>query len=194
MRPTSWHGTRPRCCSTAVADLLDRHPERADRSAADVLARLGDAQHRAGRPELAMATYAIAGERCRDDPRLLSVIALGHEDSYLATGIARRTSGDPSIELLERRVRRWGPPTRPPSRRRPSRGPTGSRGSGTEPVSSSPTSLRGTSTPTTRRRCRSSISVGSSPETPPAPGQQYGTEPGAATGEPRAPAAATHRD
>ena len=49
-----------------------------------------------------MATYAAAGERCRDDPQLLSAIALGHEDAYLASGIERRTSGDPSIELLER--------------------------------------------------------------------------------------------
>ena len=51
-----------------------------------------------------MATYATAGERCPDDPPLLSLIALGHEDAYLASGIERRTSGDPSIELLERAV------------------------------------------------------------------------------------------
>ena len=50
----------------------------------------------------AMATYASRRRALPRRSALLSVIALGHEDAYLATGIARRTSGDPSIELLER--------------------------------------------------------------------------------------------
>jgi len=85
-----------------AAALADHHDHGATLPIADVLARLGDAQRRAGLPERAMATFVAAGLRCQGHAQLLPRIALGHEDAYLASGIERRTSGDPSVELLER--------------------------------------------------------------------------------------------
>ena len=91
-----------------AAVLLERAAELAERSTNsgmpvdEVLARLGDARRRAGSLERAMAAFVAAGLRWQDDPERLARIALGHEDAYLASGIERRTSGDPSVELLER--------------------------------------------------------------------------------------------
>jgi DNA-binding CsgD family transcriptional regulator len=91
-----------------AAVLLERAAELAERRTdgqvpiAEVLARLGDARRRAGMADGAMTAFVAAGLCCPDDAELLARIALGHEDAYLASGIERRTSGDPSIELLER--------------------------------------------------------------------------------------------
>ena len=137
----------------------------------EVLARLGDARRRVGLAEGAMAAFVAAGRYCRDDAELMARIALGHEDAYLASGIERRTSGDPSVELLERAgsAMSGDDPAGARGARRRSPELNGSRALGTRPVSSSRTS-RGRSCPeTTPRRCASSISAGSSPGTRPAP-------------------------
>jgi hypothetical protein len=135
---------------------------------AEVLTRLGDARRRAGSMEGAMAAFVAAGMCCHEDAELLSRIALGHEDAYLASGIERRTSGDPSVELLER-ARAATPVDDPASLAVVAALARAQWFSGlATPPRSSSTSSRGRSSLRTRpRRSASSTSVGSWPGTRP---------------------------
>ncbi|MCU1503774.1 MAG: transcriptional activator domain, partial [Ilumatobacteraceae bacterium] len=73
-------------------------------SLGSLLALLGEARHRAGLHDAAIVAFAAAVGQCVDDPALVARAALGHEDAYLLSGRERRTTGDPSVELLEQAI------------------------------------------------------------------------------------------